>query len=559
MAAPKPTLPKAKQRQILREATIDELIDRVEKLENQLALSHEAVNIENFRLYESILDTLPVGISVFDRDYQYQYANKKYHDLLGFGSENLIGMQLRDAVSDVTYALAKSGMDPVLDGTPVSFPNKLITDGQEIHIRVDCVPNFGEDGSVIGVIALIHDVSVQKHLQIALDGSEDRFHALVETIPHGISETDTSGTILFANSAHHKQLGYSGDELLGRNISDMATSPEAGAELIQFLKAQTEGQQTPPPIYGQRTKKNGDLIDVQVIWTPKRNETGDVIGYVSVVSDVTEQNKNNRAQKEIADRLELCLKSADIGTFSWNIIDGSHFWDDRMHDIWGLPHGTYSGKMESDFLNNLHPDDRKMVEQAVTNSLEEDAPYDIEYRINRPDGRVVYVEALASVERNQQGRPVKLSGVCLDISERKSVEGMKNQFVSTVSHELRTPLTSMRGALGLISGGTIGKADDNAMELILLAEKNAVFLSTLVNDILDFERADSGKLEFNFERFEFVSFLREQISALQGLAGELGTEFEFSTELTRIEIEGDNNRLAQVLANLLSNAAKYSP
>ncbi len=150
-------------------------------------------------------------------------------------------------------------------------------------------------------------------------------------------------------------------------------------------------------------------------------------------------------------------------------------------------------------------------------------------------------------------------GVVRDITERKAVERMKNEFISTVSHELRTPLTSIRGSLGMINSGKLGELPQNVQRMIDLAQKNTERLINLVNDLLDVERIHSGSLVFRFRELDISALVEQVLEANRPYAEEFGVEFVLTKTVSGARISGDRNRLAQVLANLLSNAAKFSP
>ena len=150
-------------------------------------------------------------------------------------------------------------------------------------------------------------------------------------------------------------------------------------------------------------------------------------------------------------------------------------------------------------------------------------------------------------------------GIVRDITERKEVDRMKTEFVSTVSHELRTPLTSIRGSLGLIMGGAVGEIPEKASEMLDLAHKNTERLINLVNDILDMERIESGRLEFHFVKVDVNELVGKAIDANRGYALEHEVDFELTGTVPETHVWGDEDRLAQVMANLLSNAAKFSP
>ena len=168
------------------------------------------------------------------------------------------------------------------------------------------------------------------------------------------------------------------------------------------------------------------------------------------------------------------------------------------------------------------------------------------------DGRWVAVH-----ERTVEGGG--LVSIRTDITERKKIDRMKSEFISTVSHELRTPLTSIRGSLGLVTGGAVGEVPAQAKDLIEIAGKNCERLINLVNDILDMEKIESDRMEYKFDLVDLNVLIEQTIGANQAY----GSEFDVSFVLTETEpdarVRGDGERLSQVLANLLSNAAKFSP
>ncbi|HEY2930670.1 MAG TPA: ATP-binding protein [Acidobacteriota bacterium] len=143
-----------------------------------------------------------------------------------------------------------------------------------------------------------------------------------------------------------------------------------------------------------------------------------------------------------------------------------------------------------------------------------------------------------------------------DLSERREVDRLKREFVSTVSHELRTPLTSIRGSLSLLAGGALGRVPDEASEVIALAERNTIRLITLINDMLDLERLESGKLEMNFETIPLSSVLQTSVESIQNFADLEQVRIELPS--SEAEIFADRARIVQVMVNLLSNAVKFS-
>ena len=148
--------------------------------------------------------------------------------------------------------------------------------------------------------------------------------------------------------------------------------------------------------------------------------------------------------------------------------------------------------------------------------------------------------------------------VVRDISERRRIEQLKGEFVSTVSHELRTPLTSIAGSLGLLSGGAAGPLPEKAARLIQIAQSNSQRLVRLINDILDIEKIESGKLRLELAPLDLREIAERSIEGVQGYARELGVVITLGVS-DSAPVRGDADRLIQVVTNLLSNASKFSP
>lgn len=151
-------------------------------------------------------------------------------------------------------------------------------------------------------------------------------------------------------------------------------------------------------------------------------------------------------------------------------------------------------------------------------------------------------------------------GITRDVTERKRIELMQKEFISTVSHELRTPLTSISGSLGLILGGVTGELPEKARALLTIANNNSERLIHLINDILDIEKITAGKMQFNFSINNITSLITQSIEENKGYGEKLNVTFKLvSAPNNEMKVRVDEQRLLQVMSNLLSNAAKYSP
>ncbi|MBT4432422.1 MAG: response regulator, partial [Nitrospinaceae bacterium] len=148
------------------------------------------------------------------------------------------------------------------------------------------------------------------------------------------------------------------------------------------------------------------------------------------------------------------------------------------------------------------------------------------------------------------------TGVIRDITERHEIDRMKNEFISVVSHEIRTPLTSLRGSLGLLSGGVAGDLNEQGKSLMDIAVNNSDRLIRLINDILDLEKIESGNMELQFSSQKLESLITCSIEEMDGLVSSSGITIE--TDIEPCQVDADSDSIIQVLTNLISNAVKFS-
>jgi PAS domain S-box-containing protein len=204
------------------------------------------------------------------------------------------------------------------------------------------------------------------------------------------------------------------------------------------------------------------------------------------------------------------------------------------------------------------PEEREeMAANASARLRGADLPNVFERRALRRDGTHFWIEVrVTSVIWD--GQPAA-QVTFIDITQRKNVERMKNDFISTVSHELRTPLTSISGSLGLISAGMAGKVPDEANSLIKIASNNSDRLVRLINDILDIQKIESGRMEIEFFPVQVWSLLEMAAENNRGFAERFGIDIEITGAPDDAKVFGGIDQLMQIFTNLLSNAIKFSP
>ena len=223
--------------------------------------------------------------------------------------------------------------------------------------------------------------------------------------------------------------------------------------------------------------------------------------------------------------------------------------------------GYQTEEIVGENVSMLLPEDERISHQQYTDNSTLTAPRIINLRRDlegrRKDGSQFPLELnVAPIKREGKRGFV---GVLRDITERKRIDIMKNEFVSTVSHELRTPLTSIRGSLGLVTGGAMGKLPGPVSEMLNIASNNTERLLLLINDILDIQKIESGQMAFKFHAMELKPFLEQVVEYNAAYGEQYGVRYVINSMIDDVSVFADKDRLMQVMANLLSNAAKFSP
>lgn len=248
-------------------------------------------------------------------------------------------------------------------------------------------------------------------------------------------------------------------------------------------------------------------------------------------------------------------EASPLGTFVTDVDGRCQHVNQMYQKITGYSAETMTGAAWS---TGIHPED---LDEALTKwqeAIEHDRTFVAECQFVRSDGTTTWVSYKAAAMQND-GHLLGYVGTLEDISARKNIEQMKNEFVSTVSHELRTPLTSIMGSLGLLAGGVSGEISSQAKTLIDIARKNSERLVRLINDILDIEKIESGRMRFDLQPRELQPLVEQSIAANHAYGEQLGVSFVISEPLIGAWARVDTDGFMQVMANLLSNAAKYSP
>ncbi|MEP0545565.1 MAG: ATP-binding protein [Rhodothermales bacterium] len=282
------------------------------------------------------------------------------------------------------------------------------------------------------------------------------------------------------------------------------------------------------------------------------------------LSHAIEQQRNGDALRRSEENLASAQRIAHLGSWEWDLQTGAHAWSDELYRLYGLDPDDPPADLAAAAVRGAHPEDRPLVEfefETVLNTPPEEAGIPtrpaFEYRIPAEDGSLRYVRCLSRTVLDERGGFTAI-GTVQDVTEEKKNEQLKNEFISIVSHELRTPLTSIAGSLRLIASQTAGAVSAPVQGMLDIAQRNSDRLVRLINDILDVQKVEAGGLRLQLEPHALADLLASAVEANAGYGERREVQLVLHP-VPDVEVRADSDRFMQVMANLLSNAMKFSP
>lgn len=412
------------------------------------------------------------------------------------------------------------------------------------------------DGSneITGFVGIAIDLTEMIRKQQALEETEHRFRGAFEASSLGLALVAPDGRFLQVNTALCKMLGYDEGALLAGDFQEL-THPDDLATDLDLVRQTLAGKIPGYQLRKRYITREGATLWAMLAVSLLRDPQGRPRYFVSQILDITHRVRAEEALRASEAKLSELFRLSPVGIAINRMSDGQFV--EANPEFFRLT-GHTEERLKRIAYWDLTPFEYEPQEKLQLTKLEQEGrygPYEKEYI--RADGRRVPV-LLNGVRFQPAGtsEPLILS-VVQDISERKRIERMKSEFVSTVSHELRTPLTSISGALDLAVGGALGELPELAMEMLELAHRNARRLGALVGDLLDLEKLLAGKLSLSKSKQELQALMVDVIGSLAPYADRFGVRLRLG-DLPRITLHTDPERFTQILNNLLSNAIKFS-
>ncbi|MBK0392694.1 PAS domain-containing protein [Ramlibacter algicola] len=435
---------------------------------------------------------------------------------------------------------------------------------EEAHFSFFYAPLRAESGEIGGFYCACNEITAQILAERRLSESESRHRGVLENMEEGFVLFDSEFNLLEVNQATMRMVQLPREVLIGRNHWELFPGTREGSVGHMYRQVAAERR-------AQSLEHLYRFTDGRERWFEVRAfPVAD--GIAAVFQDVTERRQLQEELTASFERVQLALDAgAIVGTWVWSIPEDRFVADERFALCFGLDPATLrTGAPISYAFAAIHPEDAPRVRQELERVLQLGGPYRCQYRVLR-NGAYCWVEASGRAEMDDQGHPVRFPGVLLDVEERRRVEAerdqmletlrlsdrRKDEFLAMLAHELRNPLAPISTAAQVLklARGEPQRVDE-ASKVI---SRQVSHLTKLVDDLLDVSRVTRGLVQLELHAVDMrtvVSAAVEQVKPLvQSRDHELRTRLGAGT----CTVRGDFHRLVQIVANLLNNAAKYTP
>lgn len=506
----------------------------------------------------AVLDTVGALVVVLDTAGRVVRFNRACELISGYQVADLTGLPLWEKLipeEDIQDAI--STFESIANGNfPTDFENFWQTaSGGLRRIAWTATALQDEQSEVAFIIATGIDVTLQREAEATLRESEARYRQLIEGSLGMVFTHDEEGTLISLNSYGVESMGYRLDEMIGRPLSDFVAVDERPVVETYLAQVRSSGE-----AQGELRlcHRNGE---VRVL--AYRNKLIQVEGRPSYVLgfgiDITEKVEAEEGLRALRRQSESILASVGDGILGVDLDGTITVVNPAGAEILGYKPQELLGRNLHRTVHHTRPDGSP--DPVESSKIQEAVHFSEPVRVSdeifwRKDGTSIPVDYVATPLLDE-GSAIGVVVAFADTTARHELDRMKDEFVSTVSHELRTPLTSLRAALGMIAGGVLQTRPEKAQQMLNIAVGNTDRLISLVNDILELERIGSGKAELHLAYVSVDEICHRAAELQQTWAAKTGITFRF--DLHDVYAWADSDRVLQLLANLISNAIKFSP
>lgn len=527
--------------------------------------------------FETIINSSHDGIIQINQRSIVTEWSYQAEGIFGWSAEEMIGRSLADSIIPERYRQQHHVAIKRFVDQRSKQPVRRIIEIEVLHrdgyeFPAELTLTSLETKSGYEFIAFVRDIRLRKQTEEKLM----LFARVFNNSQEGILITDSKVRIIDVNPAFEAITDYTKQEILGCDPKIFASGLQTRAFYLEMWQSIDEKGYWQGEIWNKR--KDGALVAELVTISSLYDDNQNITHYVGLYIDITEKKKIEDKIKRTEFLSDQALELARAGYWSINLVedDETYVSSQRVCEILGDPEkNDFQYHLVEHWYANIAAADKSVADDVLKNFRAviagKVAKFDEIYPYKRPqDGKIIWVHALGQVIRNEQGVPVNLYGVIMDVSAAKKAEmeitqakqmaerasQAKSEFLANMSHEIRTPMNGVIGMLDVLMHTPLSAEQ---MKMTGLIHESAQAQLTIINDILDLSKIEAGKIELYIELFAFEEMLESVCAILDPMAQSKNVFLHFfiDPELPNL-IYGDGQRLRQVLSNLINNAIKFS-
>jgi PAS domain S-box-containing protein len=549
----------------------------------QIKQAEESLHRSN-AILNAINQFTPTLVYVKDRQGRMILANPALLETLNLPESGVIGATSLDFHRPLEAAeqIMENDRQVMESRQTQQFEEVLDTpDGQRYYLSMKS-PYWDKQGNVIGLIGLSTDITERKQTEALLQANQAalqqqlaEIEAIYQSAPIGLNVLDKNLRFVRINQQLAEMNGVPIAHHIGRTIREVLPDLAETAEEVMQSILTTGEPLLNVEIRGETPAQPG----VERIWLehflPLKDERGEVIGISTVCEEITERRRSEEALRASEECLRLAQKAARAGAWDWQIKSNTVLWSEECYELYGLDPQVQPSFDQ--WIACIYADDRDVVTQNMIAALEQADEIDLTFRVLHPQG-LRWFNAVGQIFRNTDGEAVRMTGIALDVTERKQTElqreellrreqqareqaeqanRVKDEFLAILSHELRTPLNPILGWSKLLQ--TSKFSEEKTRQALATIERNAKLQVQLIDDLLDISRILRGKLSLKLEPVSLVSVIGAALETVRLSAETKDIELEADLDPQVGFVRGDSGRLQQVVWNLLTNAIKFTP
>jgi PAS domain S-box-containing protein len=459
------------------------------------------------------------------------------------------------------------------DGDPLHETVRIRrADGEVRYISMHGKLIINEEDQSERVIGVNFDITPLKAAEALLRESGERFSLAAQAAQEGIWDWNMQTGEVWFSPQWKANFGYQDDELANNLTTwDQLIDSEDRKSFLRLTQEYNDGTVARFELTLRFKHKDGHWVSVRSRAVHLKNAQGEVVRMVGSHEDITEILKHEAALDDSRKRMDLTIQCAGLGVWDWDITSDEVLFGGKWAEMLGYDESEIKPHIESWALL-VHPDDFAAANKILQAHFDGIVPvYSAEFRMLEKSGSWRWILGVGRVNAfNDDGKPLRILGVNIDIHERKMNEAAlqeatamaeaanraKSEFLANMSHEIRTPLNAVLGFSSLMRTGNLEPQQRDFVDSIHTAGNALLYL---INDLLDFSKIEAGKLELENIQFDFRQVCEEAFEMIAQKANEKRLDIASIVVPSLPEcLIGDPGRIRQVLLNLLNNAIKFT-